>query len=410
MGASEPPIPQAADPLIGLVVDSFEIQSLIGEGSMGHVYRGVHTVIGKPVAIKVLKAEFAQDAEMVQRLIREARAVNAIKHPGIVDVFGFGTLPQTNQPFIVMDLLEGEPLDALLGRAAPLPLKTIFPILDELLVALAAAHEVGVIHRDLKPGNVFLERQPEGRQRARLLDFGLARQAQRSGGSIAPTRPGMLMGTPAFMAPEQILGEKVGPQTDLYALGGIAYQMATGHFPHEAASSMEILSLKLRADPPPPTRWNSQLPAGFERWVMELLTREFEQRPRSADEVRERLALLREPRRNSGVQPRVVDARESASQNEPKTVLYDREASDEAAPPEVRPNVESLGSMPETPGTRLLWRQEAAEDASRINTFPGATPLVSDEGSASPVPLALIIALGTSVLAISAGLWWLFNS
>lgn len=352
---------------------------------MGDVYRGVHTVIGKPVAIKVLKWELSQDEEMVQRLIREARAVNAIKHPGIVDIFGCGTLPKTNQPFIVMDLLVGESLEAFLDRSAPLQFKVLFAILEELLLALTAAHEVGVIHRDLKPGNVFLERQVDGRYAAKLLDFGLARQAPTSGASIDPTRPGLLMGTPAFMAPEQILGKKIGPQTDLYALGGIAYQMATGHLPLEADSAIEILSLKLRADPSPPSNWNSQLPTGLEQWIMGLLERDPEKRPRSADEVRQALALIRDSRSSQR-----IPAVESENAPEPKTLLF--EPSEPPVPME-RAGPNSMNGSP----TRLLWSEGEQESS------------LAEEGSGS-VPIPLLIILGVSLVAIGTALWWLFNS
>lgn len=144
--------PMGRDPLLGSRIDDYEVQSVIGTGAMGIVYRVQHAVIGKPAALKVLEPDYADDPDMVQRLIREARTVNAIRHPGIVDIFGFGTLPN-GQPYIVMDLLEGEPLDAWVKREAPAPFKKVAPILEEILGALHAAHLVGVIHRDLKPAS-----------------------------------------------------------------------------------------------------------------------------------------------------------------------------------------------------------------------------------------------------------------
>ncbi|MCC6337111.1 MAG: protein kinase [Myxococcales bacterium] len=291
-----------ADPLVGSTVDSYLVEAQVGAGAMGIVYRGVHNVIGKTVAIKVLKPDYADDPDMVQRLIREARTVNAIRHPGIVDIFGFGTLPKTGQPYIVMDLLVGEPLDAFITREAPVPVRTAGPILEELLSALHAAHQVGVVHRDLKPGNVFLEALPEGGYKLKVIDFGLARQADRAGGSIRPTNPGTLIGTPAFMAPEQVMGLKLTPATDLYAVGGIAYQLLTGHLPHEAPNAIEVLSQKMAHDSIRPKQWNPKLSDELDAWVMSLLAREVPDRLGDADEARRRLRRLLDTRTQSGPQ------------------------------------------------------------------------------------------------------------
>jgi eukaryotic-like serine/threonine-protein kinase len=290
--------PMGRDPLLGSRVDDYEVQSIVGTGAMGIVYRVQHAVIGKPAALKVLKPDYADDPDMVQRLIREARTVNAIRHPGIVDIFGFGTLPN-GQPYIVMDLLEGEPLDAWIKRESPAPFKKVGPILDEILSALHAAHQVGVIHRDLKPGNVFYENHPEARSRVKIIDFGLARQADRAGGSVRPTNPGTLIGTPAFMAPEQVLGTKVFPATDLYAVGGIAYQMLTGRIPHEAPTAIEVISQKMKFDPVAPKQWAPGLDDDVDSFVMMLLDREPERRPESADDARRMLRRLMEGRTRS---------------------------------------------------------------------------------------------------------------
>jgi serine/threonine-protein kinase len=429
-----------ADPLVGTTVDSYEIQARLGEGSMGIVYRGLHTLIGKPVAIKVLKPDFARDVEMVNRLIREARTVNAIKHPGIVDIFGFGTLPKTAQPFIVMDLLEGEALDEYIARLAPLPLKTIQPILDELLSALAAAHHVGVIHRDLKPGNVFLERHPDGRSRVKLLDFGLARQADRAGGSINPTSPGMLMGTPAFMAPEQVLGEKIGPHTDLYALGGIAYQMVTGHLPHEAAGTMELLSLKLKTEPPSPKTWNARVSDEFQDWILSLLKRAPEARLRDADEARRQLRRIVEGRTifTSPPTPAPVAAPSARSWSDAKTVIVQEEELPRTAPkpaaagsavpvlaaapvlgrtpasapavmlvpPKARPGKSNLAGF-----TSPMWAQPSASElaAAQARSSVEIAPDIMTDPHAPMGNRLPIIATVLSVLTVLACLWWLLT-
>lgn len=286
----------ATDPLLGQVIESYKVESLVGSGAMGMVYRGVHQIIGKAVAIKVLKADYADDPEMVQRLIREARTVNAIRHPAIVDIFGFGTIARTDQPYIVMDLLEGDPLDEYLKLHAPMKLRQVAPFLDELLSAVSAAHAVGVIHRDLKPGNVFVESKPDGQKGIKVIDFGLAKQADRANGSVKPTNPGTLLGTPAFMAPEQVLGTKVTPATDLYAVGGIAYQMLTNHLPHEGPSAIEVLSQKMAHDPIRARQWQPSIDEELDEWVMRLLSREPEKRYQEADEARRALRRISDGR------------------------------------------------------------------------------------------------------------------
>lgn len=308
------PLMSVSDPLVGQLVEQYRVESVVGSGAMGIVYRGVHEVIGKAVAIKVLKPDFADDPEMVQRLVREARTVNAIRHPAIVDIFGFGTFPKTEQPYIVMDLLEGQPLDEYLKVHAPMRLKQMAPIVDEVLSALSAAHGVGVIHRDLKPGNIFVETRPDGGHAIKVIDFGLAKQADRAGGSVKPTNPGTLLGTPAFMAPEQVLGTKVTPATDLYAVGGIAYQLLTNHLPHEGPTAIDVLSQKMQHDPIRPRQWQPAIDEDLDAWVMKLLAREPEKRFTDAEEARRELRRIVDGR-TSGLQPVHISASPGSGKN-----------------------------------------------------------------------------------------------
>ncbi|MBL8910758.1 MAG: serine/threonine protein kinase [Archangium sp.] len=305
-----------SDPLLGQVVEQYKVENVVGTGAMGIVYRGVHQIIGKAVAIKVLKSDFADDPEMVQRLVREARTVNSIRHPAIVDIFGFGTLPRTEQPYIVMDLLEGTPLDEYLKEHAPMRPKEVGAFIDVLLSALAAAHAVGVIHRDLKPGNIFVESKPDGEKGIKVIDFGLAKQADKAGGSVKPTNPGTLLGTPAFMAPEQVLGTKVTPATDLYAVGGIVYQMLTNHLPHEGPTAIDVLSQKMSHDPIRPKQWQPQLDDELDGWIMNLLQREPEKRMSNADEARKSLRRIIDGR-TSGVSPVHVSSGSGSSGKNP---------------------------------------------------------------------------------------------
>ncbi|MGZ3461241.1 MAG: serine/threonine-protein kinase, partial [Archangium sp.] len=170
----------AADPLVGLKIGEYELRQRIGVGGMGLVYDGIQPLIGKRVAVKVLRPELAAAEEQVARLLAEARAVNAIRHRGIVDIFGFGQVPDGRQ-YIIMEYLEGVALDAYLAEKGRLPVPEALDILDEVLGALGAAHGAGVVHRDLKPSNIFLVKQPDGSRYVKLLDFGLAKMGLPTG-------------------------------------------------------------------------------------------------------------------------------------------------------------------------------------------------------------------------------------
>ncbi len=425
------------DPLLGQVVEQYRVESLIGSGAMGMVYRGVHQIIGKAVAIKVLKPDYADDPEMVQRLVREARTVNAIRHPAIVDIFGFGTLPRNDQPYIVMDLLEGDPLDEYLKVHAPMKWRDVVPMLDELLSALSAAHAVGVIHRDLKPGNVFVESKPDGEKGIKVIDFGLAKQADRAGGSVKPTNPGTLLGTPAFMAPEQVLGTKVTPQTDLYAVGGIAYQMLTNHLPHEAPSAIEVLSQKMQHDPIRPKQWQPTLDDDLDAWVMNLLSREPEKRMKDADEARRALRRISDGKTGAapGVRPPaarastgVVPKRDwgeaktliTQESSRPADVSTDRHfspwaktntehqpPSDDATQPPTRSKFQS--ARLDVP-TVAADPSEVLAEVKKKESQRALKPVDDDEPlTLPPSRNGLYLALGVALVALIAGLAWLLT-
>ncbi|MHB8873474.1 MAG: serine/threonine-protein kinase [Myxococcaceae bacterium] len=284
--------PAARDPLIGTRVGDYLVESLIGEGGVGLVYRATQTDIGKAVAIKVLRDEVAENPDEVKRLLAEAKAVNAIRHRGIIDVFGFGKL-KNGQQYIVMEFLEGSPLDEVIDQHAPMPVPEVIAILDEVLSALGAAHKAGVVHRDLKPNNIFHATQPDGTKYVKLLDFGLAKQGSTGGGAVAQTRIHMAVGTPEYIAPEQACGLPVSPKTDLYALGVVAFEMLTGGRPFNSRNPLELLALHVEQAPPSMGSRGAELPDALEGLVQRLLAKDAAKRPESAEAVREALAGIR---------------------------------------------------------------------------------------------------------------------
>ncbi|MBL8956157.1 MAG: protein kinase [Myxococcaceae bacterium] len=230
-------MPSRRSKLIGKMIGEYEVISHIGEGGMGEVYEGRHPLIGKRVAIKTLLPQFSSDEALTQRFVAEARAVNAIRHRGIVDIFGFGKLEDGTQ-YCIMEFLDGMGFDVLIQRNAPMASGEVVEFVDQIVDALGAAHTAGVIHRDIKPSNVFLVDTGHGHPYVKLLDFGIAKVDALRGQQTPQTRASMIMGTPDYMAPEQVRGEPVGAPTDFYALGCMIYHMLTGHPPYAGPNAM----------------------------------------------------------------------------------------------------------------------------------------------------------------------------
>ncbi len=239
------------DPLISRVVDGrYEVLDVIGEGGMGTVYRVQHKQLGRQFALKALKRAFAHDKELASRFIQEAKAAAAIGHPGLVQITDFGQLAE-GQPYFTMELLEGEPLSAIIAKGGPLPAAQAARSVRQLAEALGAAHAAGVIHRDLKPDNIHVGTARGGSTEVvKVLDFGLAKVA----GASKLTRKGMVFGTPHYMSPEQASGETIDNRADIYALGIVMYEMFTGRVPFEADSYMGVLSKHMYMDPLPPSQ------------------------------------------------------------------------------------------------------------------------------------------------------------
>jgi serine/threonine-protein kinase len=282
------------DPVIGSTVNGYVVRGRLGSGGMGIVYAGDHPVIGKRAAIKVLRPEIAENEEQVKRLVSEARAVNAVGHRGIIDVFGYDTLPDGRQ-CIVMEYLDGEPLGDMLSRNRKekrvMPIPQVLVVLEEILSALGAAHSAGVIHRDLKPSNIFLCKQRDGLSYVKLLDFGIAKLGVL--GSTPQTRASMLVGTPSYMAPEQARGGAVSAAMDLYAVGIMAFEMLTGELPFNGESVVEMLMKHAEQPPPKPSSILMSIPDDLDELVLKLLAKDPKDRYQSADEVRDLLTNIR---------------------------------------------------------------------------------------------------------------------
>lgn len=248
MPSSPPPSIESspAPSLLGLIVDErYAIEKVLGEGGMGTVYRCKHISLHKPVAMKVLRADLAQNEELTERFLNEARSASSMSHPHIVQVSDFGRLPD-GRAYFIMEYLEGIPLSRVLDEARPLPVPRVLSIIQQIAQGLAAAHEVGVIHRDLKPDNIFLTQQGGQKDFVKILDFGIAKV---SSAASRVTQTGQVFGTPHYMSPEQAAGHTVDPRADLYSLGIIFYEMLVGRLPFEGDHFMSILTQQMYKAP-----------------------------------------------------------------------------------------------------------------------------------------------------------------
>jgi serine/threonine-protein kinase len=287
----------------GAVVGAYAIERQIGAGGMGVVYAATHQVIGKRVAIKVLRRELSDDEAAIDRFVMEARAVNAIGHPNIVDIFDLGALPDGRQ-YLVMDLLAGETLRRLLERG-PLHVSVAAKLIDDIADALVAAHDKGIIHRDLKPDNVLVVEQRDRHPEARLVDFGIAKlvAATHPEGSGVRTRLGVVLGTPGYMSPEQARARNVDHRTDIYALGVMSFELLAGRRPYERTSVLDLLVAHAEAPVPELGRHVPSIPVEVCQLVEAMLAKRPDDRPTLAA-VRTLIKRLQ-----STVLPSITEAR-----------------------------------------------------------------------------------------------------
>ena len=269
---------------VGQVIDGrYRIDELIGEGGMGRVYLAEHVEIGKRVAIKILHPVYGRMPDLVERFRREARAASRIGHPHIVDVTDSGTTAD-GSVYFVMEYLEGVELAGVIDREGALDIARALKVATQICRALSAAHAVGIIHRDLKPENVFLTVREGAADFVKVLDFGIAKssEAEEARGKRL-THPGMAMGTPEYMSPEQAAGRPADERCDVYAVGAILYEMLTGVPPYEGDNFMEILTKKATIDPATPCSLRNEIPSSVENVVMAAMSRDPDKRPPSME-------------------------------------------------------------------------------------------------------------------------------
>ncbi len=267
---SEPEGPTPA-PAVGSVLGRYQLTRVLGEGGMGTVFEASHLDLGKRAAVKTLHARLAKTAEVRARFMREGQAASRIRHPNVVDVYDVGV--EQDHPYLVMELLEGEDMGRLLAHESVLSAQRAADLLLPVVAAVAAAHELGVVHRDLKPDNIFLAVE-RTQVTPKVLDFGISKLVDREQAD-ALTSTGAFLGTPHYMSPEQAQGAKqLDARSDQYSLGAILYRCTTGRRPIEETSIYALIQRIVRGEFPPPRSLNPDLPRAFETVVLKAMARE----------------------------------------------------------------------------------------------------------------------------------------
>jgi len=274
-----------ADPLIGSLLDGrYRIDSFLGRGGMGAVYRATHIHIDTEFAIKVLHPDLVANQSAIERFRREAKAAGRIHHPNAIQVTDFGVTAE-RVVYLVMELVDGYSLRRVLEEEKCLDYYRAITIIQQTCAAVEVAHQKGIIHRDLKPDNIMIKREDDV-EKVKVLDFGIAKlreQVPSSGSSETLTREGTIIGTPEYMSPEQCRGKKLDPRSDIYSLGVILYEMICGHPPFTAESPLEVVVKHLSAKMRPLCEMCAEVPRPVERVVMHALEKDPDKRPASAE-------------------------------------------------------------------------------------------------------------------------------
>jgi serine/threonine-protein kinase len=275
------------DPLLGMIVEGrYKIESVLGQGSAGTVYKAVQELIGRPVAIKVLHDHLVSDQEFIKRFSQEAKASSRLSHPNIVTIYDFGIIPKGNRPYIAMDLLKGTPLSDLLTEYNHLSVEDSIPIFKQVCSALAEAHRQGIVHRDIKPENIVLVERSGQKWFPIVVDFGIARLLQEDASLGRITRSGTVCGSPTYMSPEQCTSSKVDQRSDIYSLAIVIYETLTGEVPFVSEELVKVMAMHLSQPPTPlnSVRHDLRFPDRLEAVISKALSKQADQRYKDMEE------------------------------------------------------------------------------------------------------------------------------
>jgi serine/threonine-protein kinase len=350
--------PLAQDSLLG---DRYRLTRRLAVGGMGEVWRAEDGVLHRTVAVKVLKSEFTSDPTFLERFRTEARTTASLSHPGIANVFDYGELNLDRgsddlcAAYLVMEYVDGEPLSAQLAREGRLPVDRVLDVVRQAALALAEAHRVGMVHRDVKPGNLLIRRRDGV---VKITDFGIARAAD----AVPLTQSGMVVGTAQYFSPEQAEGRVVGPASDVYSLGVVAYECLAGRLPFVADSPVAVAMMQIREVPPP---LPPDVPAPVRALVLRALAKDPRQRFADGGELAEAVRAVQEGRYDGG--PVLVRSPDGVGGTNPGLPYPPMPGS---APAPGGP-----GSAPGAPASR-----------APTPAAPGSTPIAPGSASRAPAP------------------------
>ncbi|HXG94238.1 MAG TPA: protein kinase [Blastocatellia bacterium] len=342
-----------ADALIGQTIDGrYRIESKLGSGGMGAVYRASRLLIGDEVAIKILHAEQLADPRAIERFRREAQAAARLKHPNVVTIYDFGILGD-GTAYLVMELLEGQSLRRLIEQQAPIAPSVAAEIISQICAALDEAHRHNVIHRDLKPDNIIVNRTPAG-LRVKVLDFGIAKLRDASATIGTLTQTGAVIGTPHYMSPEQCSGEELDGRSDIYSLGIVLYEMLTGKVPFDSTTPTSVVIQHVTKAPPPFRQFNASVPPAVERVVMRALEKNRDARQQTARALTEELfASL------SAVDDLKPTVRQQVATDEMATIRTPRGVGPAPTPPQIIPPPQAYGGPQQWMSPVMQQRQNS---------------------------------------------------
>ncbi len=371
-------------------IGKYEIISKIGQGAMGEVYKGRDTVLDRFVAIKTMSAAVLGNPEMGQRFLREAQSAARLNHPNVVTLHDFGE--DAGRFFMAMELLDGEDLSHTLKRGALSTLEDKLPVMEQILDGVAYAHNAGVIHRDLKPANIHIQRNGH----VKVMDFGLARL-----GESEITRAGTVMGTPNYMSPEQVRGEKTGPASDVFSLGAMFYEILSGRRAFDADSMHAVLYKVTESQPAPLTEICEGVPPVIVTFVWRALAKAPELRYKDAGQMREALELCRRVLDGSIDEASAIGAMgeaptilQSPAEAAATAMWIDPETPTPVATPASRRSTVRPGPVPSLRPASSPTIRRGGKAGSRPPIAPASTPPASVPEEAAPSRTPLYLGLG----------------
>ncbi len=387
--------------------EKYEILARIGSGGMAAVYRAKHLAFGEERAIKVVSAKLADDENFLKRFKQEAIVTRKLQHPNAVRVDDLDAT-EDGRPFIVMECVEGRDLRKVLEKTGPMPIRRALKIVEQIALALAAAHELGITHRDIKPDNVLILKAEDGGDLVKVLDFGIAKVKEgtlEGGQGYTATQTGVVIGTPQYMSPEQALGrrgDEIDGRSDIYSLGVVLYELLTGELPFVSETPMEFLFHHMQTEPTPPhrTRPNLRIPSQVSDVLMKTLEKDPEDRFASADDLAKAVALLAEMPETA-----VVRAAAPAAGAAPALEKADTGAGASRRPAETADSKIATRPRPRTqPGRPLGTRPpRVGARAPGVRTGAPSARRPPEAGSGARLPQSVVVVGG--ILLVALVLW-----